>query len=200
MFKFIEKQFRKPSGLLGRYIVKHMRRMNHPIYDRLIDSLNIQESNKIFEIGYGHGIGIDKILRIKDCYISGIDFSKLMFKQATKLNKTYIEQGIVNLYLGDFLAHTLAPQSFDKILCLNVVYFWKELETPFKKIYNGLKGNGIFTIYMESPDDLTKQKLKNTDVFNKYSIHEVVGALKEAGFSHINYYYDKGYYLTASRN
>lgn len=195
MFKFIEKQFRKPSGLLGRFIVKHMRQMNHPIYDRLIDSLDIQKYDKIFEIGYGHGIGIDKILTKNDCYVSGIDFSKLMFEQASKLNRLYIEQSTANLYLGDFLKYPFAANSFDKILCLNVVYFWDDLEIPFKKIYNGLKENGILAIYMESAEDLAKQKLKNKDVFNKYSIDEVVEKLSNTGFVSIDYSNEQGYYL-----
>ena len=145
MFKFIEKQFRKPSGLLGKYIVKKMKELNHPIYDKLIASLGIQNYDKIFEIGYGHGIGIDKIL------------------------------------------------------CLNVVYFWDDLELPFKKIFKGLKKEGILALFMDGPDDLTRQKLKNTAIFNKHTIEQVVEKLKESGFNSIDYSYDHGYYVICKK-
>lgn len=199
MFKFIEQQFKKPSGLLGRFIIKHMTKMNHPVYDQLIRKLHINVHDKIFEIGYGHGIGIHKILSKNDCYVSGIDFSKLMFKKAHKLNKSYIKKGTLNLYFGDFLDYHIPPESYDKVLCLNVVYFWDTLDIPFKKIHDSLKANGVFAIFMDSPDDLKRQRLQNAEVFNQYTIDQVTQELKLSGFSHTHFTYNKGYYILAQK-
>jgi len=87
MLRIIEKQFKQPAGFTGRIISSLLRKVNSPVYDRLINELAIKEKQTIFEIGYGPGIGVKKIFAKYDCYISGIDFSELMYKEVSKRNK-----------------------------------------------------------------------------------------------------------------
>ena len=47
---------------------------------------------------------------------------------------------------------------FDKIFCINVVYFWNDLHKPFEKIKSLLKDDGVFCFYMEKKEDLKKLK------------------------------------------
>ena len=65
MFKNLGKQFRQPSGFLGKLVSKLMVKGNSIAYDRLISKMDIKDSVTLFEIGYGHGLGIDKILKLK---------------------------------------------------------------------------------------------------------------------------------------
>jgi hypothetical protein len=82
------------------------------------------------------------------------------------------------------------------VFCLNVVYFWSELNEPFKKILSLLKKGGSFYIYMADKDALKKAP---DSVFNKYSIEQVVESLKSARFSQVENYFDKGYYIKAKK-
>lgn len=107
MLRIIEKQFRQPSGLLGKIVSIIMQKGYSKAYTRVIDSLEIKEKENIFEIGYGHGLGIKKILSNTNCFVSGIDYSKLMNKLASKRNKKNINNGKVKLYYGDFLIYTI---------------------------------------------------------------------------------------------
>ena len=91
----IASQFKKPSGLFGRFTSKLMAKGNRRNYDILIKDLNIQPGYRILEIGYGPGIGINLIAEsCGSCIIHGIDFSKLMYKRATERNQKYIDGGI----------------------------------------------------------------------------------------------------------
>jgi ubiquinone/menaquinone biosynthesis C-methylase UbiE len=201
MRKIIANQLRKPTGFLGKIISKLMQKGNSSIYDKIILELEIKNVNKILEIGYGHGIGAERILTKYDCFVSGIDFSELMFKQATKRNKKFIDSKKAEFYHGDFLRTPVLSNEYDRIFCLNVVYFWDALNGPFSKIYKGLKEGGLFCMYMTHRDDLNKMKFTKQVIFNKYSIEQIVAELKSAGFSVIDYElesdyrFERGYFI-----
>ena len=98
-------QFKKPTGIAGQAIISDMMIIgNRPAYDTLIKDLKIQPGNRILEIGYGPGVGIDIITKeCETCDIYGIDFSELMYRRALRRNKHVIEKNRVHLLLGDFL-------------------------------------------------------------------------------------------------
>ena len=130
--EIIASQFKKPAGLFGIFTSNMMIKGNRNKYDTLIKDLNIKVNDKILEIGYGPGIGINAIAgKCNSCIIHGVDFSKLMYKRATKLNRKYIDEKRAKLLLGDFLTAKIDTGDYDIIFCLNVVYFWDDLQQPF---------------------------------------------------------------------
>src|SRR5258708_7745059 len=198
MFRqFIASQFKKPTGLFGTFTSNIMMKSNKNKYDKLIKDLDIQRLDKLLEIGYGPGTGINRIAETyATCTIHGIDFSPLMYKRAGKYNKSYVDKGSMLLQQGDFLKMTTISNGYDKIFCLNVVYFWNELKRPFEKVLSLLKKGGAFHIYMVDRNILVKKKTPDS-VFNKYSIEQIVEALKFAGFAEVEYYSEKGFYIKA---
>jgi cyclopropane fatty-acyl-phospholipid synthase-like methyltransferase len=96
MQRFIGNQFRKPSGFCGRIISRIMIKGNRSAYEKVIPALDIQNDEKVLEIGYGHGLGIHIIASGYDCMVSGIDFSELMFREASKRNKKHIADKLGN--------------------------------------------------------------------------------------------------------
>ncbi len=200
MISKIGMQFKKPSGFLGKLISNLMIKGNRPSYDRLINDLKIQTYDKILEIGYGPGIGVNIISeKFGQCDIYGVDFSELMFKRATKRNKHFIDKGKVRLLFGDFIVTDVITKDFDKIFCLNVVYFWDDLQQPFSKIKSLLKTEGIFCFYMADKDDLAKMRFTKDGIFNKYAIEHIIETLKLVGFKEIEYYFNKGYFIKAAK-
>ena len=197
--KLIGWQFKKPSGLFGIFTSNIMIKGNLSRYSLLIKDLDIQPLDKILEIGYGPGVGIELIAEAcNSCTIHGIDFSKLMYKRATKRNKKHIESNKVLLKYGDILDNQTDKDNYDKIFCLNVVYFWDDLQKPFEKIGSLLKNSGAFYIYMATKEMLMEKKAPD-GVFNKYSIEQIEEALRLAGFNYVTYYFDKGFYIKAKR-
>jgi SAM-dependent methyltransferase len=172
---------------------------NRSNYEILLNDLDVRPYDKILEIGYGPGIGIKMIAEKCDsCVIHGIDFSKLMYKRASGLNNQYIKDNKVRLLLGDFLTLEVDFKDYDKVYCLNVIYFWNDLLHPFEKIRSILKKCGVLCFYMAHKDFLKKKKSPD-EIFNKYSIEQVTEALTKAGFSRIHHYYNKGYYVKAEK-
>lgn len=199
MLKVIENQFRKPKGLLGRIISFTMKSDTILATQKLLEGLKIKDNDNIFEIGYGPGLCIERIMSKHYCYVSGIDFSALMHKEAVKRNKRHIDLKRCQLYLGDFLSINLPRSKYDKIFCLNVIYFWKDLEKPFSKIRSGLKEDGTFHFYMMHSEVLNAMKFTKDDIFQKYSIEEVVDTLELVGFSKVTCKYENGYYIRCKK-
>jgi len=200
MFRSLGLQLRKPSGFFGKIVSAMMIKRNRNRYKVVIKDLKIQPNDKIFEIGYGPGIGINLISKSYDsCSVYGIDYSELMYQKATKRNKQFVDNNRVKLMFGDFLETEIGSSDFDKVFCLNVVYFWDNLQKPFKKVNSLLKDNGLFCIYMDSKEDLSKVTFAEDDIFNKYTIEQVVDELKLAGFIEVDYYFDNGYFVKAKK-
>lgn len=195
MLRFIGNQFRKPTGFLGKIVARIMIKGNRAAYDKIIPELAIAPEDKILEIGYGHGLGIGLIASGYNCSITGIDFSELMFREASKRNKKHIDAQKVELFLGDFLSTDIGSEKFDKIFCINVIYFWNNLNEPFIKVRQGLKDGGMFCLYMVSRDHLEKMRFTKGGIFNRYSIDEVVDCLEITGFKDIECKYDHGYLI-----
>jgi len=198
MLKALGEQLRRPSGLFGRLVSVMMDMRNREFYENMLTELQIKRGDRIYEIGYGPGLGINLIANSNtECTISGIDFSELMYVKAVSRNKQFVDSGVVNLKYGDFLTAKFDHEQYDKIFCINVIYFWSDLVTVFEKIYSMLSDGGLFCIFMTPQKEM--DKLKFADDFYKYSIESVESELKKAGFKSIEFKLDKGYYIKASK-
>jgi SAM-dependent methyltransferase len=132
---------------------------------------------------------------ISGCTISGIDFSDLMYYQAMKRNKKFVANGRVHLLIGDFLTQEPVVEKYDKVFCLNVIYFWSDLHLAFSKVNSLLNNEGVFCIFMTH-----KSAFKETGFskdFNKYSIESVEAELLNSGFKSVEYFIDNGYFIKA---
>jgi ubiquinone/menaquinone biosynthesis C-methylase UbiE len=194
----LAKQLRKPSGFFGKLVAKMMEFRNRHSYQEIIRKLLPQKGDHILEIGYGPGLGIYQIAgSFPECRIYGIDYSELMYSKASIRNKKFIEKGIVQLTHGNILTRDYGTEKFDKIFCVNVIYFWDDLNLAFAKIFNMLGEKGVFLIHMNHMDTLEKAKLL-TD-FCKYPVEEVESKLKNAGFTNVEYTFQKSYFISATK-
>ena len=199
MYRLIGNQFKRPAGLLGRIISRIMIKGNRYEYDKLIPELDIRPKHRLLEIGYGHGMGVERISSKYDCFVDGIDFSELMYKEATKRNRNHIKNKKVELFHGDFMDAKINPDQYDRVYGLNVIYFWDNLDLPFSKIKTVLKDHGLLCMFMAHKDFIAKMKFTLDGIFNKYAIDEVVSLLKLAGFEDISYNLENNGYIIKCR-
>lgn len=179
----MELNFRKPVGLMGRYIIRFLKK-NQPEYDELDPLLKLNKGDVVLEIGFGLGQGIFDYAGKYDCTFHGIDFSRLMFSKARKLNHEFIRKGKVILHCADFDEHAYQPETFHCIWFLNVIYFWKEIDSRLKKIYSLLKPGGKVIIFMADAvlfKDM--QQTKGKPIFFLHQVNDVVKEMKRTGFT-----------------
>jgi ubiquinone/menaquinone biosynthesis C-methylase UbiE len=186
MFKrLIAVNFRKPSGFFGRYIIKFLKK-NQIEYDEMDSLLKLNKDDNVLEIGYGLGKGIYDYSMKNDCTFHGIDYSRLMYSKALKLNRTNIKRGKVILQCADFDNFNFENDTFHCIYFLNVIYFWDEIHSRLNKIFTILKENGKVIIFMADAECFKDDKQFEGDtIFHLYSIGEVVKEMGEIGFKAI---------------
>lgn len=181
--RWMSRQFRKPSGVLGHLAAARMARNNPQQYEKVIELLTPADQDSILEIGCGAGRALRMIAeRNAACRIDGIDFSGLMLKKAKKLNRPEIRQGRVRLIGGNFGEHDFHSTRYSKIFAINVVYFWENLGGSFAKIRNLLQPSGRLVLYMSGPERLAQMPFALDGVFNKYPLETVREELLRAGF------------------
>jgi len=194
--------FRKPHGLFGLYIIRFLKK-NQPEYDELDPLLQLNRGDIVLEIGYGLGKGIYDYADKYDCTFHGIDFSRLMYKKASRLNRDNIKRGKVKLQCADFESFTFENDTFHCIYFLNVIYFWDEIHSRLNKIFNMLKLNGKVIIFMADAECFRDNKQYDGDpIFYRHNIGDVVAEMGKTGFKAIETiehtkekkcYYIKGY-------
>jgi SAM-dependent methyltransferase len=186
MFKrLIAVNFRKPSGLFGRYIIRFLKK-NQIEYDEMDSLLKLNKDDIVLEIGFGLGKGIYDYSNKNECTFHGIDFSRLMYSKALKLNNENIKRGKVILLCADFDNYGFENDTFHCIYFLNVIYFWDDIYSRLKKIFSILKQNGKVIIFMADAEYFRDNKQSEDEtIFYLHSIGDVVKDMDKIGFKDI---------------
>jgi ubiquinone/menaquinone biosynthesis C-methylase UbiE len=119
--------FDRPQGILGRLGGIILAFTNRGFTYSVIDLLDIQASDKVLEVGFGPGVGIELLARLVSAgYIAGVDYSKEMVEQATARNKEAIEAGLADLWQGSVESLPFEGNTFDKALAVNSMQVWSD--------------------------------------------------------------------------
>ncbi len=185
--KKIAKQLRRPSGRLATYVGEQMNIGNQGLYDFTLQQIDIQNGERILEIGYGNGNFYKTIFeKSPDADISGIDYSQAMYKQAVANNKEFIETGKLDLHYNSSDIIPYEDNIFDKVFCNNVVYFWQNPEKDLSEILRVLKPGGKFFAGIRTKESM--EKLPFTQYgFTMYHPHEFETKLKENSFKNTGF-------------
>src|SRR5437763_6217631 len=96
--KILDQQYRRPSGLIGRYVGRRMAQQHVPENAWTVALLDAQPADRILEIGFGPGIAIEALARVVTRgHIVGIDYSHAMVAAASRRNGPAIRAGCVAL-------------------------------------------------------------------------------------------------------
>lgn len=149
--EFIARQLRKPSGDFAPEVGQTMDQVNEPLYDLTLDVMQPEDNKVILEIGFGTGKFFDKLFtRANGLQICGIDFSEAMVRVAKENNEDAISSGDLKVEVASSNAIPFPDQSFDKVFCNMVVYFWDRPEIHLKEVRRVLKPEGAFYTGMRS--------------------------------------------------
>lgn len=142
-WKDLAHQLSNPQGEAGIETGKQMERTNANMIARTIDILNIKENEKVLEIGFGNGSHVGYLLnKAAGVQYTGIDISETMLQQALATNSEAISKQQAYFILSDGNTIPFGDNTFNKILTVNTIYFWKNPRQYAVEIGRVLKPGG----------------------------------------------------------
>jgi SAM-dependent methyltransferase len=187
--KIIDRQYRRPSGLLGRWIGRKMMEQHLPENIWTVEVLNPQPEDKILEIGFGPGIAIEQVAyHVTNGLVAGIDFSQTMVSVAKQRNAAAVRSGRVDLRYGDVVQIPFANATFNKAYSIHSIYFWQQPLPALREIYRVLKVGGtlILTILPKEKWNINNPEMVvGTPECTPYSAKDLETLLQQAGFNQV---------------
>jgi cyclopropane fatty-acyl-phospholipid synthase-like methyltransferase len=142
-------QFRQPRGPLGILAGRIMskRSSNQQRSAWTVDLLKVQPGDRVLELGYGPGLGIEAALaHVRTGTVVGIDHSDAMRKMATRRIRAVHPEVQPDLRLGDAQGLPDDIGVFDKIFSCNVWLFWKDPVSVFEDLREHLAQGGTLAV------------------------------------------------------
>lgn len=167
----------KPTGIVGRIFGYVMDIYNREDNYWTVSLLDIGDTSKVLEIGFGTGLAIAEAAKIAPHgQIYGIDHSETMLEAAQKRNRKAVESGRVVLQLGNVMALPFEDNSFDMVYSINCIYFWEPPTQGLAEISRVLKPEGIIAITARNKDD---------EVYARWKPNRVRNLLQSSGFVNV---------------
>src|SRR5438128_250196 len=133
--RVLMRAFGRPQGVLGRLGGVIMARMNQEIAARAIELLDVQPSDRVLEIGFGPGVGIQLLAGIVSSgLVAGVDDSEEMVEQARARNAKAIASGRVELRPASVERLPFDNDTFDKALSINSMQVWPDARAGLREI------------------------------------------------------------------
>lgn len=155
-----------------------MNAANAYLYDATLNIMQPANNEAILEIGFGNGKFFDKIFaRAGGLELAGLDFSEKMVEEAIKNNADQLASGKLQLHYGNSDHLPFADNSFDKVFCINVVYFWDSPARHLEEIWRVLKPGGKFYSIIRSKESIQQMPFANYG-FIKYEQSEWIDILQ----------------------
>ena len=133
--------FGRPTGTLGKLGGIIMARINAPFAHCVINLLDIQPREEVLEVGFGPGVGIERLARSAG-RVAGVDCSTEMVEQATARNAEAIASGVVDLRHGSVEDLPFEHGTFDAVLAINSMQVWPDVMAGLREVKRVTKSGG----------------------------------------------------------
>jgi SAM-dependent methyltransferase len=147
-----------------------------------IDALKIASSDTVLELGFGPGRAIRTLnAMVPRGLVLGIDHSVAMLAQASRYNRHAIRIGRVKLQQGHFDALPWGPDSVDKILAVNVVYFFRADAAEIREARRVLRPGGMMAIYATDKSAMGRWKFSNPETHHIFDRDDLRALILNGG-------------------
>ncbi len=183
--KILDGQYRRPSGLLGRWIGAKMLRQHRPENLWTVDLLMLEPGDHVLEVGFGPGLAIrEAARRVTSGRVAGVDFSAVMVRTAQRRNAAAHRSGRVDLHQADAAELPFADSTFDKAYSIHSIYFWPDPLKALRELHRVLKPGGllVLTILPKEKWNPSNPDAAGTPECTPYAGSELIDLLTQSGF------------------
>ncbi|RZK44254.1 MAG: class I SAM-dependent methyltransferase [Pedobacter sp.] len=185
--KELAHQLSRPTGENGIRTADQMHISNIGMTRNTIAVLNLQNNDSVLELGHGNGSHINEIVGSSNQVVyQGLEISDLMMQQASTFNEVFVREGKAKFEIYDGENIPFKENSFDKIMTVNTLYFWKNPVLLLNELYRVLKPEGLFCCTF-APEDFMKNLPFTKFVFKLYDSTRVEELAKASNFQKVDF-------------
>jgi len=178
------RQLRHPSGAAGRLLGHAMEVANRGANRAAIAALDLRPGDDLLELGCGPGAALHALAARQDLgRICGIDASPAMLAQARRRNRAALSADRVDLRLASFEQLPLPDGCIDKVLAVNVVYFWDNAPAVLAEVRRVLRPGGRIAVYATSARAMRRWKFAGPDPPRLFDREGLAALLAGGGFA-----------------
>jgi arsenite methyltransferase len=124
-----------------------MNRWNAAVNDRAVRLLGVQVGDAVLEVGFGGGATLERLLAAAPhVRVTGLERSTTMADAVRASMARAITDQRLRLDEGDVASLPYADGAFDRIVTVNVLYFWPDLQAALEELCRVLRPGGTLVI------------------------------------------------------
>jgi len=148
---WVFRQVRKPSGWLGRRVVRAMNLSHSTMADWGLQQVRVTKQAAILDVGCGGGWTVRRLAALaSEGKVIGLDYSAASIAVSRDTNAKEIEDGRVQIVLGSVAALPFSDRTFDIVTAVETHYYWPDLPANMREILRVLKPGGTFALIAET--------------------------------------------------
>ncbi len=183
LLKQLAAQLRQPNGEMGVEVSNRMNQGNAFMNGFAIEQLQLSGNETLLEIGPGNCLFAKELLtKHANLRYRGVDYSDLMILEAKKMIKEFIQEGRASIHHTSIADLPFPDETCDKILGVNVIYFWDTPEVELKELGRVLRPNGTIVLGMRAKETMEQLPVTKYN-FNLYSKADISTFVEKAGLS-----------------
>jgi SAM-dependent methyltransferase len=177
------RQLSCPIGPQGALVGHLMAVLNAKPYRLTIDALDLAPDDRVLDLGFGPGQSFDLLLSRVQCRpVHGIDHSARMLRYAARRNSAAIATGRLELVRGTFDALPWPDGAFDKLLLVNVVYFFDRNRRDIAEAFRVLRPGGRVAVYATDRATMARWPFSRRDTHRIFNADDLIALLESGGF------------------
>ncbi|HMQ76509.1 MAG TPA: class I SAM-dependent methyltransferase [Flavobacteriales bacterium] len=175
-------QLRRPHGFMAAQVGERMNAANRALYEGAWNALDLQDGMRVLEIGPGNGMFFPELSgKAQGLKLFGLDLSEDMVREATARNAQLLSSGQLQLVHGTSDRMPFPDGAFDRVFCINVVYFWDDPAPHLHELRRVLRPGGTFTAVLRTRSSMEKMPFTEFG-FTKYEQADWERVLRGSGF------------------
>ena len=148
---WVFRQVRKPSGPLGRRVVRTMNLSHSRMTNWGLQQLIVPENAMILDVGCGGGGTVHTLATLAPAgKVVGLDYSPASVAVSRATNADDIAAGRVQIEQGSVEALPFPDCTFDVVTAVETHYYWPDLPANVREILRVLKPGGTFALIAET--------------------------------------------------
>jgi SAM-dependent methyltransferase len=177
------RQLRNPSGFAGWCLAKLMARINWTPNVAAIEALSVQPTDSVVELGFGPGRSLLSLAaKASQGTVFGFDHSVDMVRLARRKYARLVDTGRLHIDRREFSDLLFATGSIDRVLLVNVIYFFDAAGKDIAETYRILKPGGRIVIYITDKKTMARWPFCEPDTHRMFDATDATRMLVQGGF------------------